>query len=182
LAPTGTRIVKSSERIEKLIAKQDWPRARALILAKLKKRPDSHWHIARLALTHYEERDYNKARELAIEGLNLNSQCPLLCWEYAGSCSMLDKNKDAIAVYEWLIERGVDELAYGECGEGRRWARSLVTDCYFRTALCYEATGNRRKARAAIKRHLQERGPGCRSIYSIADARKIAKRLGLKAA
>jgi tetratricopeptide (TPR) repeat protein len=153
-----------------------------LILNQLKRDPNSHWLLARLALTHYEEDNYEKALELEIKGLNIAPACPLLCWGYAGSCSMLGKNQEALAVYNWLIKRGVDNLAYGECGEGHGWARALIADVHYRAALCYEALGDSRKARTAIKKHLKSRGPGCRSIYSIREARKIAKRLGVAAA
>jgi tetratricopeptide (TPR) repeat protein len=169
----------ASARIEALIAKNKWPEARALIRAELKRDPKSHWLLARLALTHYEERDYERALELEIKGLNLEPACPLLCWGYAGSCSMLGKNEDALSVYAWLIERGIDDLAYGRCGEGRGRARGLVADSHYRSALCYEALGERRKARNSMKKHLSARGPGCRSIYPIQRAREVAKRLGM---
>lgn len=169
----------SSKRIEALIKKNDWPGARAAIRADLKRDPNSHWLLARLALTHYEERDYEKALELEIKGLDIAPGCPLLCWGYAESCSMLDKNEDALAVYGWLIERGIDDLAYGECGEGRGWARALLADCHYRSALCYQKLGKRRQARAQMKKHLEARGPGCRSIYPIGEVRKAAKRLGV---
>lgn len=169
----------SWRRVEARIAKQDWLGARDLIRAEMRKAPKSHWLIARLALTYYEERKYQKALELAVDALQIAPECPLACWEYAGACSMLDKNKEAIAVYSWLVQRGVDELAFGECGEGRGWARAMVADSHFRLALCHEQLGDRRKARGALKKHLAARGPGCRSIYPIAQARKVAKRLGI---
>ena len=95
---------------------------------------------------------------------------------------MLGKNKEALAVYGWLIDRGIEDLAYGDCGEGRGWARALVADCHYRSALCYESRGDKRKARSAIKKHLQASGPGCRSIYPIGEARKLAKKLGVSTA
>jgi tetratricopeptide (TPR) repeat protein len=169
-------------RIEGFIAKRSWLKARSVIEAARERDPKSHWLLARLALTYYELRDYTKALELEIEGLQIAPMCPLLCWGYAGSSSMLGKNKEAIAVYKWLIERGVDELAYGDCGEGRGWARALVADSHYRISLCHEAMGERRKARVAMTKHLAARGPGVRSIYPIKGARSIAKRLGITAA
>ena len=166
-----------SHRIEKLIAKKDWPHARALIQSEMKRDSGHHWLLARLALTYYEERRYKKALALEIKGLNIAPACPLLCWGFAGSCSMLGRNEKALAVYDWLIKRGVADLAYGECGEGRSWARGLVADAHYRSALCYEALRDRRRARIAMKKHLEARGPGCRSIYPIREARRIAKRL-----
>lgn len=160
-----------------LIAEEDWPRARTLIQRALKREPSHHWLLARLALTYYEEHDYRKAIELEVKGLNIVPDCPLLCWGYAGSCSMLGRNKEALAVYEWLIKRGLLDLAYGDCSEGRGWARALIADAYYRSALCYEELGDRRKARRAIEKHLASRGPGCRSVYTIQEARRIARRL-----
>ncbi|MGA8535109.1 MAG: hypothetical protein WB615_13455 [Candidatus Tumulicola sp.] len=54
----------TTNRIETLIAREKRASARALLQAELKKEPQSHWLLARLALTHYEQRNYKKAPSL----------------------------------------------------------------------------------------------------------------------
>jgi len=47
-----------SKAIEAAIRSERWKKARQLIRAGLKEKPDSHWLLTRLGLTYYEERAY----------------------------------------------------------------------------------------------------------------------------
>jgi hypothetical protein len=84
---------------------------------------------------------------------------------------MLERRKEALQIYRWLISWGEDWLAYEQCGEGIQRARSLIADCFYRIARIHEETGQRKKAITAYKAHLSRRNPGTRSIYPLRDAR-----------
>ena len=43
---------------------------------------------------------------------------------------MISRHQESLALYRWLLSWGEKELAYGECGEGVRRARSLMADCH----------------------------------------------------
>ena len=75
-------------------------------------------------------------------------------------------------VYSLLVRRGVQRTAFGDCGEGLAWARGLIADCHYRMAHCYAALQRPKMAIKSLKRHIGLRGPGCRSIYSLARVRK----------
>jgi predicted Zn-dependent protease len=166
-----------SKAIEKLIDAEDWKGARRLIRAALRKEPDDHWLLTRLGLTYYEEHNYKKALFYETQALKLAPKCPLVLWDYAGTLEMLGRDKEAIAIYRKLVKRGVDKIAYGECGEGRTRARGLVADCLYRIATCYEEAGQHRKALAYYDRHLGQRGAGCESIYPITGVKSHVKEL-----
>ena len=169
-----------SKEIEKLIAIEDWKAARKLIRAALRKEPDSHWLLTRLGLTYYEEQNYEKALFYDTQAMNLAPNCPLVLWDYAGTLDMLGRNKEAIAIYRKLIKRGVDKIAYGECGEGLAWARGVVADCLYRIAKCYAEEEKPKKALNYYEQHLNQRGPGCRSIYPIDEVKKQMKEIRLR--
>ncbi len=160
-----------SQAIEDCIAHEQWEAARRLIEEALTDMPESHWLLTRLGLTYYEQFDYRKALEIAEKALAIAPDCPLVLWDYAGSLEMLDRPQEAIAVYQKLIERGVEALAYDECGEGRAWARGLYADCFYRMSHCCLALGRKAEALDVLSRHLNQRGPGCRSIYPIRKVR-----------
>lgn len=166
-----------SSKIEKLIAAENWPGARLAIRAQLRFSPRDHWLITRLGLTSYEERRYRLSLKYAIRALELMPSCPLALWDYAGSLDMLDKGQEALAVYRRLIRRGIPALAHGECGEGMAWARGLIADCHYRMAHCYASQRRWKKAIKSLLTHISLRGPGCRSIYSLAKVRGELKRL-----
>jgi tetratricopeptide (TPR) repeat protein len=165
-----------SNQIERAISDENWTEARRLIQAELVKTPDSHWLITRLGLTYYEERRYEEALELATQALALAPECPLALWDYAGALEMLGRPAEALAVYQRLVERGVDAVAHGDCGEGRAWARGLIADCHYRMSGCWRALGNSEQAERELSLHLNLRGPGCRSIYPLRSLRRAREK------
>src|SRR6476646_11550955 len=161
----------SGEAIEQAIARDEWVRARRLIRAALACEPDSHWLLSRLALTYYEQRQYRRALNYEIKALQIEPYCPLAIWGYAGTLAMLERDKEALQIYLWLISWGEDELAYGPCGEGIQRARSLIADCFYRIACVHEALGLHKRALVFYKEHLSRRTRGTRSIYPLKDVK-----------
>jgi hypothetical protein len=92
-------------------------------------------------------------------------------WDYAGTLQMLERTNEAVVAYTKLTRRGIRRIAFGDCGEGLTWARSLVADSWYRLSQCYRRLSRRREALWALRRHLTFRGPGCRSLYSLREVR-----------
>jgi tetratricopeptide (TPR) repeat protein len=160
-----------------LIFTDEYQKARKLIQLALKKNPDDHWLLSRLALTYYEQFKYDKAYSIELRALSFAPKCPMVLWGAAGSLHMLGRQNEAILIYKRLVKRGVKSLAFGECGEGIGKARGLIADCLYRLALCYELLGNKVAAAKYYQQHLDQRGPGCHSIYSIREVRKEYRNL-----
>ena len=158
--------------IERAIAANDWPGARRLIREGLRKGRDDHWLLTRLSLTYYEQKQYRKSLQYVVEALQLAPYCPLAVWDYAGTLDMLNRKKKALEIFQWLISWGEKTIAYGECGEGMRFARSLIADCYYRIARIQEERRERGKALRAYKQHLLRRKRGVRSIYPLSEVRR----------
>lgn len=159
--------------IERLIAEEEWEAARRLIQAEIDKEPEaSHWLLTRLGLTYYEQFNYQRALELSEQAFALAPDCPLVLWDYAGTLEMLDRTQEALVIYQRIIERGIESLAYDPCGEGRARARGFYADSLYRISHCYTALGNHAKAVEAMQSALEQRGPGCQSIYPIGKLRK----------
>ncbi len=118
-----------SFEIERLIAEEDWPAARRAIRTKLRSSPDDHWLLSRLALTYYEQRQYSQALECDLRAVANAPDCPLVLGGQAGSLEMLHQTKAALKVYRRLIRRGIQAIAFNDCGEGLAWARGLIADC-----------------------------------------------------
>jgi hypothetical protein len=90
---------------------------------------------------------------------------------------VLGRLPEAIEIYQKLIRRGVESMAYGDCGEGLAWARGLICDCHYRLAHCHKHQNKNREAIRAFKKALSLRGHGCRSIYPIKEMRSELKAL-----
>lgn len=162
-------------KIEKLIDQEDWSGARKEIATELKQFPDDHWFLTRLGLTYYEQRNYRKAFEITAKAFKLAPNCPLVLWDLAGCLQALERHDEAIKIYRRLISKGVDEVAYGECGEGKARARGLIADCYYRLSISYRVLGKENLSLKSFEEHLDIRGPECYSIYPLKDLLKENK-------
>ena len=164
-----------SKRIEKLFNSGNWRAARKLILSELKDDPKNHWLLTRLSSTYYEECNYKKALQISRKAYSVDSNCPLVLWDLAGPLDMLGRKEEAIKLYRNIIRRGVDKIAFDECGEGLARSRGLVADCHYRLFLCFHSLGLNNKAQVFLKKHLSLRGRGCQSIYPLRQIkRKVA--------
>jgi hypothetical protein len=66
---------------------------------------------------------------------------------------MLGRHCMALRVYRQLLSRGVKQIAHGDCGEGRGWARGLIADCFYRAAQRYKKLKERKAAIDGYRKH-----------------------------
>lgn len=167
---------EQSRIINQILDEEEYSKARKLLLKLVKDNSgdqwSSHWLLTRISTTYYEERAYNKAIEYAEQALKIAPRCPLVLWDYAGALDMLKRDEEAIQVYKKLIKRGAAHIAYGECGEGIRDARSLVNDTHYRLGLLYARENDFRLASKYTKEHIANRSRNCPSIYNLRDVKK----------
>jgi len=168
--------MKQDDQIQSLFQNQKWIEARKLIQDELSRCPRSHWLLTRLSTTYYEEKRYKKALATSKRALKLDPQCPLILWDYACVLDMVGQEKEAIAVWKKLLRRGERALAFDNCGEGIRWARSLLNDCRFRIGVSYLDRGKKTIGKQYLIEHLRQRSPGLPSLYSMKDVREEMKR------
>ena len=138
-----------------------------MLRQQLKAEPHHHWILTRLSSVYYEQRRYALALKYAEKAFAEGPSCPLVLWDYAGALQMLGRHNEALDLYARIVTRGVDRIANGECGEGRAWARGLLSDSHYRASLSLKAIGNERASSSAFEQCLDLRGPGCRSIYRL---------------
>jgi tetratricopeptide (TPR) repeat protein len=170
-ASRGTAtLARKKDPIESLIEKQNWPEARRAILRELKNDPDNHWLLTRLSTTFYEEGDYATALEWVEKARQQAPTCPLVLWDYAGTLDMLGREREALAIYRALVQRGAKAIAEDECGEGLEWAMGLLTDCVYRAGKCSEDLGDRRRAADLYRFYLSLVDMGAASIYPREEA------------
>ena len=135
---------------------------------QLKAEPGHHWLLTRLSSVYYEQRRYALALRYAEKAFAEAPSCPLVLWDYAGALQMRGRHHEALDLYARIVTRGAKRIASGECGEGKAWARGLVSDSHYRASLSLRAIGNMEASLSAFAQCLDLRGPGCRSIYRLA--------------
>lgn len=159
------------KKIEKALDAEQWIAARKLIKEELKRDPKDHWYLGQLASTYYEQRNYKRALYWNVVALQEAPYCPLLIWDYACTLAMLDRNHEALLLYRWLLGWGEDGLAYGECGEGIRWARALIADCHYRIACIWHEKRQWKRSTAEFEKYIALRKTGYGSIYALREVK-----------
>lgn len=169
------------KQIERLIAQGEWSAAQKVIEKQLAKEPDDHWLWSRLSAVKYEQRNYEGALADAEKALAIVPDCPLALWDYAGALDLLDRPREALAVYRELLRRGDEQMETpdedaDECWEGKEWTAALLTDCAYRAAGCLAKRGDSVAAEDMYRIFLAlvEEAPG---IYTRKEARARLRRL-----
>ena len=160
------------QRLERYEKRKEWKKALDITKKLLAASPDSHWLLTRLGTHYHELFRYRTALKYCLKALALAPHCPLVLWDYAGTLSMLERRKEARKIYKRLLRRGVERIAFGECGEGRRWAQGLLADCRYRLAIDYAEEGKKKLAVRYLRGYLDMKRPGLLTIYSSKVARK----------
>ena len=160
-------------KLERLIVKGQSKRAADLGRKLMVAAGDCHWCLARLSTAYYEARKYRKALRIVEKARELNPRCPYVLWNYAGTLDMVGRKQEAIRIFKSLLRRGIQNIAHGECGEGVRWAESLLNDCRFRVADSYYFQGKKRLSTRWLMAHLSHRRPGLHSLYSMKEVREL---------
>ncbi len=157
-------------------AKEDLDGQKSVLKRLLNREPDHHLWLTILSSVYYELRDYKTALKYSIQALKIEPHCPLVLWDYAGALDMLGREKEAIKIWKRLLARGEENIAYGVCGEGLRWSRSLLNDCRYRIAVAYLRLGKEKLASRYFSAHLENRKRGLYSLYS---KKELLKRMAM---
>jgi tetratricopeptide (TPR) repeat protein len=156
--------------VEKLLKAGKWRKAHDLIQEELVFAPTDHWLWIHLGLTYYERKQYEKALSCSKRAVELHPNCPLALWHYAGCLYMSGQEASALAIWTLLLNMDLEQVAYGECGEGMDWALQLVNDVHYRMGRYFQWSGQPELARASFEKYLHNRAHGVGSIY---DAKPV---------
>jgi tetratricopeptide (TPR) repeat protein len=164
-------------RMERFEEKENWPKAIEINKQLLKKYPGSHWLYSNLSSNYHEAHKYKTALKYAEMAMELAPDCPVVLWDYAGVLDTLEMVKQARAIWQKLLRKGVKKLTKGECAESVRWTEAMLNDCRYRLGLSYAENGNKGQAKKYFKEHLKHRKPGLPSLYTMTDVKRWLKAL-----
>ena len=134
--------------------------AQELLLSSIKKFPNEHLFFAQLSVINYELGDDKNAIEYAEKALKIKPNCQLAQNYYAVALQATDKDTQAIEIWLSLLNRSIKDLAFNDCGEGIRNAKSLQNDIRFNLGVSYFAIDNKEKAKFYFNEHLKNRKQG----------------------
>lgn len=151
--------------IEMLVAQKKWKQAQALLQRELLTSPTDHWVWLTLSLTYYEQKQYEQALACSKRAVQLQPDCPLALWHYAGALSMTGREEAAVAIWTVLLDMDIEQVAHGDCGEGMDWALRLINDVQYRLGRYFQRHGKTDLACAAFEKYVHNRAQGVESTY-----------------
>ena len=163
--------------IEKLIAAKRWKQAQALLQDELLASPSDHWVWTTLGLTYYEQHMYENALQCSKRAVELAPNCPVVLWDYAGCLYMTGHESAALTIWTVLLDMDLEEVAYGECGEGMDWAMQLLNDVHYRMGRYFQRKGDTAQARESFEKYRHNREHGVGSIYNKKDVERFLQEL-----
>ncbi len=156
-------------RIETLLDKGEWEKARTRIERELTTRPDDHWLLTQLGVTYYEQGQYEESVRRFLSSLEVVPDCPLTLWNLAGALDAIGKPETAIAIYTWLL-RSKKTPDDDPCWESAEWTAALKTDCVYRLGVCFRHLKRWESAEHCFRQYLNLRLAGSDGTYSFDDA------------
>lgn len=168
------------EKFYSLYDQNRWKQGEAILRLLLKREPDSAWLWSRLSSALHEQRRYKEALRASSKAFQMAPDDPLFMWDHAGALVSLGRQREAAVIYRRLIRKGPVRAGTVDCGEGVKWARSLINDARFRLAECYRELGDSALAGRWYEEFIKHQQAGARGETTIRDARRQLKSLDKK--
>ena len=157
---SATHSLEITRLVNEYFDQEDYRAAISLLQKEIAQHPDEHWPYAQLAISHYELKEYEAALRHSEKAMSLSPNCPLTLDYHASILLANGQTEQALAIWKQLLRKNLDEVAYGECGEGMRFAKSLLNDVRFSVGDAYLELKDKEKALFYYKAHLGNRQKG----------------------
>ena len=162
-----------SNKLNKLFERDKWQEAKILLEKEIDKFPNEYFLLTSLSTVYYNLKSFEDSLSFAERAIELEPNDALVIYDYGCALSALNRNEDAIAQWHRILHMDIEEIAFGDFGEGLRWAKSIVNDSRYRIANCALEMGDKVKAKEMIAEHLAHRKRG---IYSDFTKRQVVEK------
>lgn len=160
MKPSASHSQEVNRLVNEYFDQGDYRTAISLLQKEIAQHPDEHWPYAQLAISHYELKEYEAALRYSEKAVSLSPECPLTLDYHASILLANGRAEQALAMWNYLLNKNIYEVAYGECGEGMRFAKSLLNDARFSVGDAYLELKDKEKALFYYKAHLGNRQRG----------------------
>jgi len=165
--------IKFSDKLNRLFREKKWKEAKKLLKIRHAKFPDKYYLITELSQIYYCLEEFEKSLIYAEQAMQIESDDVLVIYNYGCALSGVYQENKAIEQWNKILEKDIKEIAYGNYGEGLKWAKSIVNDSLYRKALSLIELGCKNEALELINKHLKNRKRG---IYSDFSRQQVMKK------
>lgn len=166
------------EKYYEYFKNEDWLNAQKILEVLISSsKEESFWLYTSLSSVFYELKNYDEALKYSKLAYSLNPESPLVLWDYAGVLYMLNKEQEAIDLWQIIIKTNEDVLAFELTTAGLRWARTLKNDALYRIAQAYYYLENDKLALEYAMNHLNNRKKGQKSLYKKSEILSLIEKM-----
>ncbi len=161
--------------LDALKARQDWLPLREFLKEKSELYPDDYYILTELSSICYLTNHPQEALNAAQKAKDLEPDDDVLVSYNLGmALSLNEMYLEAIENFDTILSMSIDDIAYGEHGEGRKWAQSIYNDSLYMKGVCYMELGKGEDAKKCLISHLSNRRKG---LYSDFSRKQVLRRL-----
>jgi len=162
------------ETIHSLKQQGDWARLEKFLMACVEAYPEEYYFLTELSSVYYVKGNATEALATSQKAMAIEPRDVLVIYHYGMALFLNNQFNEAITQFYRIQCRKLHTIAYGQYGEGMKWAKSIVNDAVYMIGAAYMEKGDYKKAGKWIQRHLFHRRSG---IYSDFTKRQVEKRL-----
>lgn len=158
------------------IRNNEYNKARAILFKELRKEPHNHWLLAKIGETYKGTNNNSLSLRYLKKAQTIAPNCPHTLWHLSATYYRIGEYDKSKKILRSLLRRGVKSIAFGLCGEGIQFSRSLLNDSRVRLALIYKKQDDIKMAIRYLNLHLKYRARGNASNYT---KKQILKKIEL---
>ena len=163
--------------INNCFATENYSEAKKILHKRIDDNSNEHWNYAQLSISYYETKNYETALKYSTKAVELQPNCPLALDYHASILFAKGKLKDAKQIWENLLSRDINDIAFGDCGEGMKNAKSVKNDIRYILAYLYLQLNDKNKAIVLLNEHLENRKRGQFSNFTKKEVEKELKKI-----
>ena len=150
-----------------LRAKRNWDELRDFLQEKADQYPEDYFILTELSQAYRFVDNSRQALYYSQKALELvPDDDELVIYNHGMALQDNEMYSEALPYFNMILEKSIEEIAYGEHGEGMKYAKGLYNDSLYMKGVCYMELGNKEEALHYIQLHLSNRHRGQYSAFS----------------
>lgn len=167
-------------RLETLKRESNWKGLAKMLKRYAKRYPNEYYVSQQLAATLYIESiaQYKLAIQYAEYAIVTEPEDDLNIYTYACALYYVGQLDKSFEYFMKIINKDIQEIAYGEHGEGIRYAKQLINDSVYMVGVVCQRLQKYNEAKGFFLRHLEDRKPFQYSDFTKKQVMKHLSELG----
>lgn len=159
---------KFQAKLDALKHKSDWSGLITMLKRYISRYPNEYFFYQQLAATYYIDciSKYKLAYKYAEQAYNMEPDDDLNIYTYACSLYYVGRIDEALDYFSRIISKDIEDIAYGEHGEGIRYAKQLIIDSIYMSGVICKDKHQYHEANDLFVRHLANRKRGQHSDFT----------------